>query len=172
MSTFPSIDAFERELARIERDLDARYRSMGEKVAEAARPEAYRAAAEDLGGDPKFSGWPPWLELQIKLMRRGAALIPTRRSAGPWKTAEDGRNQGNGGGGSFVGPGVNARTGTTRRRNDGSVARVRSRRARRWNGRTAGKGTASKAVARFEKLAEQIPEVELKKLLRRGLDVT
>lgn len=172
MPTWPSIEAFERELTKVERRLERERRDMGMAVAEAAKPEGYRAAAEDLGGDPKFSGWRPWLELQVKPKNYGAVILPTRQSAGPWTVAQFGRNQGNGGGGAFFGPGANRRTGTTRRRKDGSVAKVRAFKARRWNGRTAGKGTADDARKRFERIAEVVGEKEFKLVLKRHFDVS
>lgn len=172
MATFASIEAFERELAQVERRMEQEYRTWGEKVAKAARPEAYRAAAADLGGDPKFSGWPgDWLRLDVKPKRWGAALIPASRlAAGMWTVAEVGRNQGDAQG--FQGPGVNRRTGLTARTKSGNLRKVRAVQSRRWNGYTQGKGTASDAQARFESLAERIPDQELKKLLRRSFDVS
>lgn len=144
---------------------------MGRAIGEAARPEAYREAARDLGGDPKFSGWRPWLELQVKPKNWGAAIIPTRRSAGPWTVAEHGRNRGNGGGGAFFGPGVNRRTGETSRTKSGRVRKVREFRQRRWNGITQGKSTATRATARFEDVAERVAEKEFKLVLRRHFSV-
>ena len=164
MATFPSIEAFERELSKVERDLEARYRSIGEKVAKEARQEAYQAAAEDLGGDLRFSGWPPEATLQIRTKRNGAALIPTRSSAGVWTVAEYGRN-------TMTGPMVRmGRGGMARRTKRGNVSVVRRR--RQWNGQTAGKGTASRAIARFDRHVEKIPDAELRKLLRRSFEVT
>lgn len=168
MPTFPDMKAFANELDRLDRELAKKRRDMGTRMAEAAKPEGYRAAAADLGGDPKFSGWRPWLELQVKGKDWGAAIIPTRYSAGPWTVAEFGRN-------TMTGPKV-------RRNKDGSV-RTYKRGARkgqvmfqtsrkRWNGITQGKGTATEATSRFERIAEKVGEREFQLVLRRHFDVS
>lgn len=165
MPTFPSIEAFQRELAKLERNLESKRRDMGRTIAEAAKPEGYRAAAADLGGDPKFSGWRPWLELQVRSKPYGAAIMPTRNSAGPWTVAQFGRN-------TMAGPRtrIDRRTGNTRQLKRGGVSIVRSR--RRWNGVTAGKGTADDARERFEKVAERVGEKEFRLVLKRHFDVS
>lgn len=174
MPTWPDPAAFARELERLESDLARdEARRITKKMAEEARTIAYRVASSDLGGDPRFSGWEPWLELQVKSARRsGHLLMPTKRSAGPWTVAEQGRNQGNGGGGAFLGPGVNRRTGATRFRSDGTVAKVRAFRSKRWNGYTVGKRTATKAEQQIESATAPIADREVKKALRRRFDVT
>lgn len=116
----------------------------GEKAQKIAEQEA----SSDLGGDPKFSGWKPTLDTRTKYLGDGRLmLMPTGRSAGPWTVAERGRNQGNAGG--FAGPGVNRASGLTARTKSGAVRRVRASKGRRWNGRTAGKSTASRALGRI-----------------------
>lgn len=172
MADFLSVEAFNRELARLERSIEHAHKDMGTKAALAARPEGYRAAAADLGGDPKFSGWRPWLELDVRPKRWGAAIMPTRQSAGPWTVAQFGRNQGDGGAGAFFGPGANRRTGTTRFRKDGSVAKVRAFKTKRWNGYTQGKGTADDARERFERVAEKVIDKEFRLVLGRHFDVS
>ena len=162
MATFPSLEAFRREVEQMERDLERRYPVVGAKVGKLAQGEGYRAAAGDLGGDPKFSGWRPWLELQVRPKKYGAAVIPTRYSAGPWTVAQHGRNTMQG-------------FGNVRRTRDGDVrtlksGRVSVRKAKRWNGVTAGKGTADKAQARFDTLAEKVGEMELRVVTRRHFD--
>jgi len=168
MPTFRNVAEFRRAIDKMEADLKKKHREMGEQMAKKARPEAYRAAAADLGGDPKFSGWKPWLELQIKAKPWGAVLFPTRSSAGPWTVAESGRNQGNASG--FSGPGINVRTGLTSRTKSGGIRKVRSRRAKRWNGYTAGKGTATSAAARMDGLSADVAEKGLRVVIRRHLD--
>lgn len=165
MPTWPSIEAFERELTKLDRTIERQRRNMGETIAEAAKPEGYRAAARDLGGDPKFSGWRPWLELQVRTKPWGATILPTRASAGPWTVAQFGRN-------TMAGPRtrLDRRTGNTRRLRSGRVSVVRTR--RRWNGVTAGKGTADDARQRFEKVAARVGEKEFKLVLKRHFDVS
>ena len=152
----------------MERDIEREYPRIGKEMAEKARPEAYRAAAADLGGDPKFSGWKPWLKLEVKAKPFGAVLMPTRQSAGPWTVAEIGRNQGNASG--FAGPGVNRKTGLTARTKSGGLRKVRAVKAKRWNGYTAGKGTATDAAARIDKAVADIPEKRLRVVMRRHVD--
>ena len=78
-----------------------------------------------------------------KLTRRGFI-----DAAGKITVAEQGRNQGNAGG--FAGPSINRRTGLTSLTKSGAVRRTRGARARRWNGVTQGKNTASDALAAIE----------------------
>ena len=166
MPTWPDAAAFARDLEKMQRDME---RQAGARIAleaaKAARPIAYRTAAGDLGGDPKFSGWRPWLELQVKAGRAGApsaTVLPTRNSAGPWTVANIGRNA-TGAGGGFQGPGVNSRTGSTnlRFRKDGGVS-IRRRKARRWNGVTRGFGTADRASVDMERGTESLIERQFK----------
>lgn len=174
MPTWPNAAAFARDLERMQDDLARKEaKRITLAAAKEARLIAYREAAKDLGGDPKFSGWRPWLRLDVKPTRGFGALIkPTRQSAGPWTVAEFGRNQGNAGGGAFFGPGANRRTGSTRRRGDGSVAKVRAFRSRRWNGYTAGKGTASRADSVMDAKIPPMIEKQVTKVMRRRFDVS
>ena len=116
------------------------------KVGVALKPLGRDAASRDLGSDAKFSGWPKAaLEVAFSPHRQPGGITFHRagRSAGPWRVAEFGRNQGDASG--FAGPGVNRRTGETLRTASGGVRRVRGARSRKWNGRTRGKGTWSEA---------------------------
>lgn len=171
MPTWSSFGAFERDLARLSRDLDQREaRRITKMMAEKGQEIAERAASADLGGDPKFSGWAPTLDTQVKSKSNGQTwLLPTRSSAGPWTVAERGRNVGETG--RFLGPGINVRTGQTRRRKDGTVARQRNRRAKRWNGVTAGKNTATDAVREMDRQLPKIAEGEVRRALRGRFDV-
>ena len=121
-----------------------------------AKGEAEGAAKADLGGDNKFSGWARApLDTRYDIVAPGRiSFHPTRRSAGPWTVAESGRNQGNAGG--FSGPGANRKTGLTSFTKSGNVRKVRARKSKRWNGRTAGKGTASDALKRID---DKVPGV-------------
>jgi hypothetical protein len=139
------VDQFQKELSD-----DAQSHAIG-KMAKAAARES---ASADLGGDPAFSGWrrgaPFELVTRYDIIGPGrVSFHPTPKSAGPWTVAESGRNQGNAGG--FSGPGVNRDTGVTARAKSGGVRKVRARGARRYNGRTQGKQTASDALALIDK---------------------
>lgn len=171
MPTFDSLAAFERELAKFGKELEKVERQrITEEQAKAMQAIATRVASADLGGDPKFSGWAPTLDTQLKTLRGGATLLtPTRSSAGPWTVAEIGRNQGNAGG--FAGPGLNTRTGNTARNKDGSLRKVRQRKAKRWNGYTRGKETATKTRQEAERVVEEIAVKGLRRTTRKYFDV-
>jgi hypothetical protein len=160
--TFASIAAKLDKLANGLRGPELR--KVMERAGKAAQKTAERAASADLGGDPKFSGWKPTLDTKIVHVGEGKVLIqPTARSAGPWTVAEQGRNQGNAGG--FAGPGVNRRTGATSRTKSGKLRKVRQS-SRRWNGRTAGKGTASEATAAMARETPRIIEDGVQRAIR------
>lgn len=129
------------------------------EVGTRAKQLARQAASVDLGGDPKFSGWAPTLDTKYRSLKGsqvGVVISPTRVSAGPWTVAQRGRNQGETG--AVLGPGVNRKTGLTARTKSGGVRKVRAVQAKRWNGATAGKGTASDAVVLFRR--ELLPVIE------------
>lgn len=173
MATFQSVAAFGREVERMEREIKAKRRAIGSKVADKALPEGYRAAAAKLGGDPKFSGWRGWLQLQARGKDYGAVILPkSRLAAAQWTVGQDGRNAHGGPGGGFLGPGINARTGETnlRFRKSGGVI-IRKRSAKRWNGVTQGKGISDDAKQRFAKVAEPIAEKEFKLIMRSHFSV-
>lgn len=108
-----------------------------------AKRAAREAASADLGGDPKFSGWAPTLDVRFTPVGIGKLLItPTRRSAGPWTVAEYGRH-------SAAGP-------------------PGGKRRRQWNGRTQGKQTASEAVQRIQSETPQLFEAEVKRSIQRN----
>lgn len=133
-----------------------------------------REASSDLGGDPKFSGWSPTLDTVVKPLPGGALLHPTKSSAGPITVAEFGRNS-DGGVGLFQGPSIRVMTGRTRRRADGSVATSKNRQSRkqkRWNGVTRGKGTASRAVDAMDNELAEIPDRHVRKALVKRFHVT
>ena len=97
-----------------------------------------------LGGDFEFSGWPKpgQLEVRYSLSSLNPGLVVIHRaprSAGPWRVAEEGRNQGNASG--FSGPGVSNKSGLTARTKSGGIRKVRARKGRAWNGKTEGHGS-------------------------------
>jgi hypothetical protein len=166
MPTWSSISAFEREIADFQRKLEREYaREIAFQSAKRGQRIAREAAAADLGGDPKFSGWKPRLATVIKQKPDGRAfLIPTKTSAGPWTVAEFGRN-------SAFGP-AQLQSGRRQRvLKSGRLSTARGTR-RRYNGQTAGKDTATDATTRMG--SEIPPEVErlFKRQLERHFDVT
>jgi hypothetical protein len=176
MPTWTSIEAFRRDFDRMMDDLTGPdKRKITRAQGEEGQKIAARAAARDLGGDRAFSGWvrgnPIRLETQLRNARDFNTLItPTRGSAGPWTVAEFGRNQGNASG--FSGPGINTRTGITSRTKSGAVRRVRARRARRWNGTTRPKDTATDALKVMEKELPKVADKAVRLIVRKRFDAT
>lgn len=174
MAKFESLAQFGRELEALGKDLNtSEKRDITREMGERAQTLARQAAAADLGGDDAFSGWRRNslvnLTTEVRSLPDGAALLkPTHRSAGPWTVAELGRNQGNAGG--FAGPGINRTTGVTARTRSGAVRKVRAFQAKRWNGTTRGKGTASDAAALMERELPKIAERGVRRAIRRRFD--
>lgn len=128
-------------------------RRLMDDVGKRAKSEATKAASADLGGDPKFSGWAPTLDTRYDHVGDGRiSFHPTRRSAGPWTTAEFGRNQ-------SAGPRPLVRLTKT-----GKVSKARQK---RWNGRTQPKNTATDALTaikrEFPKMAERHVQTSIRK---------
>lgn len=170
MPTFRSFAEFGRAIERMDRDEKNSRRRITKQMLERAQRIAYEEGRRDVGHDLKFEGWRPRLDLVMRVRPDVGVLQPTRSSAGPWTVAEQGRNQGNANG--FAGPGINVRTGVTARRRDGTVRRVRTRQARRWNGYTQGKRTASRATTRINRALPDVAQAEFLKVLKRHVDVT
>lgn len=127
------------------------------KVGVAAKGDALKAASADLGGDPKFSGWAPTLDTRFDHVGSGrVSFHPTKRGAGPWTVAEFGRN-------STAGPRMTG----PRLTQTGKVSKARQK---RWNGRTQGKGTATKALAAIERETPDRIEAEVRKAIRKAFD--
>lgn len=182
MPTWPSIEAFQREVETLDRKMNGELSRATRDMAERAEKIAVEEARGDLGGDSAFSGWDDGsrdlANLQIKkLGNRPAHLVyPTRKSGGPWKVAEQGRNQGDvrgrGGAQIFIGPSIDQKSGETFRTKTGKVRLTRRRRKGHWNGYTSGKRTASRAAKRFDKEAEEIGEKSFRTALSKHFDVT
>lgn len=172
MASYSSIGDYGAQIKRFSKELATSERSkITLAMAKAGQKIAEQTAKRDLGGDDKFSGWEPRLDTQIKETKDGDhILMPTRTSAGPWTVAERGRNQGGSTG--FAGPGVNARTGLTTRNKSGSLRKVRSRKAKRWNGYTRGKNTASDAVAIMRRDVIKVAEKQYERVLDKYFDVS
>ena len=97
------------------------------------------SGAASLGGDLAFSGWRKGsLPLGVRFDTKGkpgqVVIVPTGKSRGPWRVAEEGRHPG------MAGPMQGPRLTKT-----GKVSRAR---VKRWNGTTEGKQswTAYKGV--------------------------
>lgn len=170
MPNFSSFKDFGQALDKVVAGMDR-----GEKTkitrpaAERAQKIAEAAASADLGGDPKFSGWKPELVTQVKFTSDGAAVVfPTKASAGPWTVAEVGRNQGSARG--FSGPGI-GKSGQTSRTKSGGLRKVRAFKAKRWNGTTKGKHSASKALAKMNKELPEMIDDGFRRLLQKHFDV-
>ena len=103
----------------------------------------------DLGGDDRFSGWAKApLVTRYDLVGPGrVSFHPTPRSAGPWRVADEGRNQ-------AAGPAI------------GSKGRRGSR--KRWNGRTQGKNTATDALAAIEPKVPRLAEQQVARAIRKA----
>ena len=138
--------SFSAKVGRFQKELtdDATMHAIGKM----AKSEAMKAASSDLGGDPKFSGWAPKLDTRYDMVGPGViSFHPTRRAAGPWTVAEYGRN-------STAGPRMTGPRLT-------QTGRVSKRRTKRWNGRTAGKNTATDALVMIDKKVPKIVETAI-----------
>ena len=136
--TFATLAA---KVGRLEKELsdDARSHAIGKM----AKEQATRAASADLGGDPKFSGWAPTLDTRYDIIGPGRiSFHPSRRSAGPWTVAEHGRN-------TAAGPKASSSSLT-------ATGRRRKVKARRYNGQTKGKQTASDALDLIDKALPKV----------------
>jgi hypothetical protein len=115
------------------------------------------AATTKVGADLMMTrGWsqPGPLRLSFKVDGESLLMHRSGRSAGPWRVAEEGRNQGNAAG--FSGPGINVKTGKTTRNTNGSMRKVRARKAKRFNGTTQGFGTWTATAAAFDQQAAKL----------------
>ena len=150
-----SLAQFERRIAMVSKEFDGtagreRMRRVG-KATQGDVDDAVRATL----GDLSMSGWtrsrPANITGVSRVVGDGAVFISAGKASGQMRVLQDGRNQGNAGG--MAGPGVSA-DGTTRRTKSGRVAKARTRKAKRWNGRTEGKGTWDKAA---DLMADRVP---------------
>ena len=175
MPQWSSLNAWYSDLAGLSRDLTGEEQvRITRAQGKAAQQIAAGAATRTLGGDRGFSGWNRGAvipaDTRLFKISGGHVMAPTRSGAGIWTVGEFGRNQGNAGG--FSGPGINRRTGITSKTKSGGVRRVRGSRARRWNGTTQGKGTATRAQAEMQRELPKIADREVLKVTRRRFDVT
>jgi hypothetical protein len=173
VAIFRSFDDLAKGFAGAAKELNGeKLRKIAGEVGREAKKIANEEAAADLGGDNTFSGWPrnPLTTRYDDLATPGQISFrpASKRSAGAWTVANDGRNRGNAGG--FSGPGINTATGLTARTKTGKLRKVRERKAKRWNGYTDGKGTADRVVDRVEKAAPKLIDDAVKKALRKHFD--
>jgi hypothetical protein len=167
--------AFAAKMQAVQRDLSGvTSRQQMARVGAKLAPEIDQAVRADIG-DNSMSGWRRSGPIQVvgtsrPLSDHSVVVEPVRAAKGPMAVLERGRNQGNASG--FSGPGVNRKTGTTRRTKSGAVGKVRAFKAKRWNGTTRGKGTMADASQAIRRRAPGLVEDEvvrtLAKHLRRG----
>jgi hypothetical protein len=151
-----SFESFGRKVGKFQKELtdDALMHEIGKM----AKAEAKKAATADLGGNDSFSGWsrkkPIELATRYDIVRPGVlSFKPSRRSAGPWTVAEYGR-------GTSIGPSISSSSLTP-------TGRTARRRKKRANGRTAGKGTASDALAAIEPKVPKIVDQQIGRAIRK-----
>jgi hypothetical protein len=133
---------------------DKALRKIGDMAGMRAKMIATAAASADLGGDPKFSGWKPTLDTRFDHIRPGAiSFHPTKSSAGPWTVAEFGRH-------SAAGPQLHG----VKLTKSGKVSKGKGK---RWNGRTAGKHTASEALAKMNRELPALADKEVSSAVRK-----
>ena len=153
-----SFAQFEARIGRFMKELeDAKLKAIADKAGVEAKKLATKAAQADLGSDAAFSGWKPDTnDLKTRYDHVSPGVIsfkPARRSAGPWTVAEFGRNQA--AGPQMVGP---------RLTKTGKVSKAK---AKRWNGRTSGKSTASDALDLIDREIPKVVEREVTKAVRK-----
>lgn len=167
--------AFQRKIDGVIKEFDGTAgKKRLQRVAIETKKDVDEAVRNDIG-DLSMSGWRRGNPFEVKgrfdiISDHEFEVNPAKRGRGPMRVLEQGRNQGNAGG--IAGPGVIQRgenTGTTLRTKAGKVRKVRARRARRWNGRTQGKGTWSDAVHLMEQRVPGRVDKEVVKALRRHL---
>lgn len=174
MPQWSSMEAWYTDLKGLERDLTGpEQERITRAQGKAAQKITDSVIVAALGGDRGFSGWNRGAvikaDTRLFKIRDGHVMAPTRSGAGVHTVAEFGRNQGNAAG--FSGPGINRRTGITSKTKSGGVRRVRGIRARRWNGVTQGKRTATVAQARMDRELPKIADKEVLRVTRRRFDV-
>ena len=156
MATFKSFAEFAAELEKMNKAIDKATKPIAKTMGDRARGIAHSEAVADLGGDLKFTHWAPKAETHLKSIPNGVVLLPTKSGAGVWTVANQGRHSTSGG---FSGPGINTKTGLTKKTKSGKVGKVKSFKSKKWNGTTSGMHTADRAVTKME--AELIPIARL-----------
>lgn len=150
-----SFESLNRKIARLQKELsdDALLHSIGKM----AKGEADKTARRDLGSDGQFSGWPGRLGVRYDIVGEGKLLFKpsNARAAGKITVADLGRN-------ASQGPRIRSSTLTP-------TGRKRSARSmRRWNGVTAGKNTATDAVAAIEAKVPKMVRSHVPRAIRKA----
>lgn len=165
MTTFAEFDL---KLQHIQQEWSgAAGRRRLERVAVKTKGDVAEAVKGDLG-DLSMSGWHRGKPVDVQgrydvESDSSFTVSPGKRGRGPMRVLEQGRNQGNASG--FSGPGMNVKTGVTSRTTSGGVRKVRARKGKRWNGRTAGKNTWSDATALMQhRVAARVHDEVVKSL--------
>lgn len=170
MPAFTSFAEFGRAVEKMQADLEKESRGkIAVAMGERAQAIATSAASADLGGDLKFHHWAPRWDTHIKKTADGVVLLPTKTGAGVITVANQGRHNATGG---FSGPGINAKTGTTKKLKSGLVGKVKSNKGKHWNGSTKGMHTADKAVVRIEAELPKMADLGVRAVMVRHFDVT
>lgn len=171
-----SLGAFAKKIERVTDEFDGTAaRKRLTRVAVETKKDVDEAVRHDLHGRQSFKNWRRDNQLEIKgrfdiKSDTEFEVNPTPRGRGPMRVLEQGRNQGGAGG--FHGPGIGRKTGETARNKNGKLRKVRSFKAKRWNGQTQGKGTWSDAVGLMQdrvpnRIAKQFHK-DLSKILGKG----
>jgi hypothetical protein len=167
--------AFAKKIDRVAAELDGTAaRKRITRVAVDTKKDVDEAVRDDLG-DQSMSGWRRGKPFDIKGrfdIKSDAEfeVNPVPRGRGPMRVLEQGRNQSGAGG--FHGPGIGRKTGETVRNANGKIRKTRAYKAKRWNGRTEGKGTWTDAVKLMQdrvpgRVARRVHQ-DLSKILGRG----
>ena len=161
----------DRKLGRVVADLNGEVSRAGlARVGKKVQDAIEHAVSADIG-DTSMSGWRRGAPVAVVGTSRAisdhAVIVePVKPAKDPMAVLERGRNQGNAGG--MAGPGVSA-DGSTRRNKNGSVRRARTRKAKRWNGYTQGKGTMGDASQAIKDKAPRLVAGEVHKALGKHL---
>lgn len=145
-----SLAQFERRITAVQDEFTGvAGRARLARVAKASEGDVTEAVRGDLG-DTSMSGWRRGAPVQVvgasRVLGDSEAMVSAGRASGVMRVLQAGRNQGG-----FAGPAAQGRT--VRRRKNGTLT-VKGGKARRWNGRTQGKGTWDDAA---ELLADRVP---------------
>ena len=148
--------SFNVKLGKLQKELsdDALMHAIGKM----AKVSADKETKVDLGSDGQFSGWPGSLATRYDIVGEGKLLFKpsSARAAGKWTVAEYGRN-------ASQGPRIRSSSLTPTGRNRSAKS------MRRWNGVTAGKSTATRAIDAIEKQVPKLVDQHVGRAIRKTL---